>query len=196
MRKSKAGKIVDLYSGALPFRERIYNVEPLPKCKYSEKIKKELQKSLASIDYFSTVKYYLGMQPLEYLPKNVSEITAFSYSSNHEIDDTFSVNIEFPHKDNLQRGIDDLNDFSYNFLRSRQDIHCYDGFAELVLLEFTRLNNPSKLEDYSFFIKKDLETLCIPFDVSEFCSVLPIDPDDLAPKMLELASGFYHSFVN
>lgn len=196
MRKSKAGKIVDLYSGALPSRERIYNVEPLPKCKYSEKIKKELLESIASKDYFSSLKFYLGMQPLEYLPKNASQISAFSYSSHEEIDGSSLVNIQFPHRNNLERGIDSLNEFSYNFLRSKQDFHCYKGFAELVLLEFTRLNNPSRFDDYSFFIKQDLETLCIPFDETESCSVLPIDPDDLLPKMGEHLYGFYNNFKN
>lgn len=183
MSTNKAARIVHTITGKMPNRDRIYEPPKLPQCKYPESIKIEILSSLKRTDWFSGLKYYTGQTPLEYLPENPEKIedTVITFASS--LDGSVELSITQPHIKNLQQGIDNFSDFSYYFLRQNSNLHCKKGFTDLMILEFTRLNNPSRFSDYAKIIRADIDLLCVPYEETKTCPALPLDPDDFVQKV-------------
>ncbi len=162
-----------------------------PKCHYPISIYTELKQVFASDDYFSGFRYLIGNQPLEDVPgdeKARSEIVTVEADA---LDENPRVTIIQPHIKKLEQGIEDLQDFTVNFMYNNPKIRCKEGFADLLLANFAKYNNPSKFAEHRIIFESD-NAPCGAYEDESICPSLPMDAYEFIEKIGELALNFYN----
>ena len=161
-------------------------VKTLPKCKYPTYIYTEMKKIFASSDYFSDLKSFLDLYPLEQLPQDDSGITKLVPKLIEEMGEEPRIIYTQPNIIKLERVIINLADFTENFVIKFNKLKCKEGFADLLLAAFAKYNAPKTFAVFKTIFEND-HTACTAYEDWTICSPLPMEPEEVVKKLGALA---------
>ena len=167
-------------------------VKSLSKCKYQISIHNELKKTYEDDDYYSGLKQFLGMQPLEKLPAE-NDIERIETQCLEELDGTKKCYSKQPNIGLIQNGVIDFHDFVAAFYLNNANIRCKEGFADLAIANFAKYNNPTKFEIMRNIFNNDVDP-CAAYELQEKCDPMPIGLEDLHYKIVQMAPEIATSF--
>jgi hypothetical protein len=163
----------------------------LPKCKYQISIHIALKK-LFSEDYsfYDQFNKFFQHQPLEEVTEDIEYIETQCQESLDGSKTCFSTQ---PNVELIRKGIVDLQDFSEFFIKENENIRCKEGFSDLMLASFAKLNNPTNFNILKGIFNNDVAP-CAAYEKEEACTSLPMNLYEFQREIIKVAPEIATSF--